>query len=338
LDVPPDLPPLEKPLEYLLAPLLVGRRRALRLRMRRHRFKVTAVALAAAAAAAGSAVAAITYLGQPAPLSVKQAFRANNAAQAAFQDVASPVPLVDVKTATTVAVSGDAVLYGAHGVSGNYCTVLLRHGRPARVPSVQCEFGVFPKEMRVHYKQVVPVQQASAPLVFSGRLSVAGRTLTVRYANGLSDRVPVGLRGYFVYEPATALQRAAKRGAIRLIERNRRGTITDTQLLQPPIILSRSSQSPAVVKGRLFVRGARYVGVTLVMKGRLVVHGSRYVGVSLDTVAGNVFSYPQGPVQLIPVARDGRFTWRAPKWAQKDFDVDLTVLDARFGALVEPGP
>jgi hypothetical protein len=198
---------------------------------------------------------------------------------------------------------------------------------------VQCEFGVFPKEMRVHYKQVVSARQASAPLVFSGRLSVAGRTLTARYANGLSDRVPVGLRGYFVYEPTAALQRDAKTGAIRLVERNRRGTITDTRLLQPPIILATSpTTSPRVVRGQLFVRGARYVGVAIESKGRLFVRGSGSV------VVGKAVSYPRGPVQLIPVGGDGRFTWHAPKWAPRHFDIELTVLDARFGVLVEPGP
>jgi hypothetical protein len=320
MDIAPDMTPLEKPLEYLLEPLLLGRRRALGLRTRRHRFRIVAGAIAAAAAVAGSAVAAITYLGQPAPPSVKQAFRANNAAKAAFQDVPSPVPLVDVRTAETVAVSGDAVLYGAQGASGNYCTALLRKGQPARVPSVQCEFGVFPKEMRVHYKQVVATAQAAAPLVFSGRLSVAGRTLTVRYTNGLTDRVPVGLRGYFVYEPTAALQRDAKRSAIRLVERNRSGTITDTQLLQPRIVLSQSSpHSPQLVKGRLFIRGARYVGV------------------ALDVYVSKDFSDQRGSAQLVPVGPDGRFTWHASKRAPKRFDVVLTVLDARFGVLVELG-
>ena len=147
--------PLEKPLEYLLEPLQQGRRRALQLSRRRRRVKVAAAAVAGAATVAGSAFAAITYLGEPAPPAVKKAFRANNAAKGAFEDARLYVPLVDVSTAETVAVSGSTVLYGAQGRSGNYCTVLLRNGRPARSPNVRCEFGVFPKAMRVDYKQTV---------------------------------------------------------------------------------------------------------------------------------------------------------------------------------------
>jgi hypothetical protein len=184
---------------------------------------------------------------------------------------------------------------------------------------VQCEVGVYPTSIRVEYKQVVSPREASAPLVFNGRLSSAGRTLAVRYDDGITDRVPVGLRGYFVYQPAAGLQRVAKTNALRLVERNRAGTITDTQVLQPPIIISKSSQtSPRVIKGRLFVRGARYVGVTL-------------------DVFANDGSSRRGSARLVPVERDGRFTWRAPKNAPRPFDVVLRVLDSRFGVLVDLG-
>jgi hypothetical protein len=321
MDVAREMTPLEKPLEYLLEPLQLARQRALRLRSRRHRAKVTAMAIVGACAVAGSAVAALAYLGQPAPPAVKKAFRANNAAKGAFQDVSLRVPLVDVNSAQTVAISGGSVLYGAQGVSGNYCTVLLTNGRPARVPSVQCEFGVYPKAMRVDYEKFVSPREASAPLVLSGRLSGAGRTLTAQYTNALVDRVSVGLRGYFVYQPAADLQRDAKTSAIRLVERDRYGTITDTQLLQPPVILAKSSPvSPRVVKGRLFVRGARFVAV------------------SLEALVSNSLSRPEGKIVMVPVGRDGRFTWHAPKWTPRRYEVALSVMDSHFGVLVDLGP
>jgi hypothetical protein len=321
MSLSPETGPLEKPLEYLLEPLQLGRRRALQLRKRRGRVRVLALAGVGAAVLVGSAAAAIAYLGQPAPPSVKQAFRANNAekeARAAFMDDVLHVPLVNVNTARTVAISGDSVLYGAQGASGNYCTVLLRKGQPARDPNVRCELGVYPIAMRVDYKQLVSPREEAAPLVLSGRLSGAGRTLRVRYANGLVDRVPVGLRGYFVYQPTAALQRYAKTGALRLVERDRRGTITDTQLLQPPIILSQSSPiSPQLAQGRVFIAGAKYVGVTL------------WVDVSKN------LSHPRGPVQFVSVGRDGRFVWHAPKSAPKHFRIALTVLDRHFRPLVD---
>jgi hypothetical protein len=321
MDVAREMTPLEKPLEYLLEPLQLGRKRALRLGTRRRRAKVTAIAIVGAAAVAGSAVAALTYLGQPAPPPVKKAFRADNAAKGAFQDAPLRVPLVDVNSAQTVAISGNSVLYGAQGASGNYCTVLLTNGRPARIPNVQCEFGVYPKAMRVDYEKLVSPRDASAPLVLSGRLSGAGRTLTAQYTSGLIDRVSVGLRGYFVYQPAAGLQRDAKTSAIRLVERNRFGTITDTQLLQPPIILAKSSPvSPHIVKGRLFIPGARYVAVTLV------------------ALVSNSLSQPEGQVAMVPVGRDGRFAWHAPKSVPKRYEVALRVMDSHFGVLVDLGP
>lgn len=320
----PETGPLEKPLEYLLEPLQLGRRRALQLRRRGTRVRALALASIGAAVVVGSAVAAIAYLGQPAPPKVKSAFSARNAAleaQAAFMDDVLHVPLVNVKTARTVAISGDSVLYGAQAVSGYYCTVLLRKGRPAREPNVRCEVGVFPIAMRVDYKQVVSPREEAAPLVLSGHLSRAGRTLRAQYANGLIDRVPVGVHGYFVYQPTAALQRYAKTGAIRLVERDRRGTITDVQLVQPPVILSQSSPtSPKRAQGRVFIAGAKYVGVTL------------WADVSKS------LSYPRGPVQFVSVGRDGRFVWHAPKSTPQHFWIVLSVLDEHFRPLVDLNP
>jgi hypothetical protein len=174
--------------------------------------------------------------------------------------------------------------------------------------------------MRISYKHIVSPHESLSPLVFSGHLSGEGRTLSVRYTNGITDRVPVGLRGYFVYQPAAALQSYAKTGAIQLIERNRHGTITDAQLLQPPIILSESTDvSPHLARGRVFVRGVKFVGVVI------------------DEVVSRhpFFSHPTGQMFTVPVGRDGRFSWHAPTGTPKQFTISLKLMDAHFGVLLD---
>jgi hypothetical protein len=309
--------PLDRSLDYLLEPLLLGQRRAVALRKRRRRGRGAVVGLVGAAIVVGSAVAAITYLGQPAPPAVKKVFREENAREEPFQDLPAPIPLLNASAAQTVAVSGDATLYGAQAKGGYYCTILLRKGQVARREDLQCEWGVYPKAMRVHYKTLIWSGDFSKPLTFSGRLSRFGRTLSVRYANGLVDKATVGLRGYFAYEPAPALQPLAKHGPIRLVERDRHGRITDTQLLQPPIVIDESSKlSPQLVHGRTYIPGARYVGVQL-------------------NIWYPTYSAPRGPVKFIRLDNAGRFTWHAPTHQPKRFTIVLTVLDNHFRPLVD---
>jgi hypothetical protein len=274
--------------------------------------------LLAALLIVSSAIAAITYLGQPAPRKVKQEFQKDNAAKGAFGDAPLHVPLVDPNSAQTVAVSGHAVLYGAEGKGGNYCTVLVVNGKPQRTPSVRCELGVWPLAMRLDYKNFVWANESTAPLVFSGRLSRHGRSLTARYANGLMDRVRVGLRGYFVYEPAAVLQHMAKTTAIRLIERDRLGTITDTQVLQPPVAVSaQSHHAPHAITGQVLEAGAKYVAVTV------FVH------------LGRIWGDQQGRQQIIKLDPDGRFRWRASGMGNQEFFVSLGVLDRDFRHIVD---
>jgi hypothetical protein len=310
--------PAYAPLERLLSPLEAGRRRALRLRQRSRRRRLWFGSILAAMLVAGSAIAAITYLGQPAPRKVKQAFQRDNNAQGGSTDAPLHVPLVDPNSAETVAVSGRAVLYAAQGKGGYYCTVLVWDGKAQRTPSVRCEFGVWPLAMRLDYKRFVWTKDAAAPLVFSGRLSRRGRSLTARYADGVVDRVAIGLRGYFVYQPVAGLQRIAKTSAVRLIERDRRGTITDTQVAEPPLVVSaQPRQDPKRITGRVFEPNARYVVPSLFVR-----------------VSPGLF-VEQGPQQVLPLIAGGRFTWRASHLANRNYWVSFSVLDSHFQHIVD---
>jgi hypothetical protein len=311
-----ELTPEPASLDLLLQPLEVGRQRALRLRQRSRRRNVRLGSMLAALLIVSSAFAAIAYLGQPAPAKVKHEFQRDNNAKGGSEDVPLHVPLVDPNSAETVAVSGHSVLYAAEGKGGFYCTVLVRSGNQERSPSVRCEFGVWPLAMRLDYPRYVWSSNSAASVVVSGRLSRRGRSLTAHYANGLVDRVPIGLRGYFVYEPTASLQQLARTSAVRLVERNRQGTITDTQVVQPPMVVSAHPRhDPRTISGRVFETNARYVASSL-----FVHQGPVWV--------------QQGRQQVLPLDANGRFTWRS-QTRNQDFWVSLSVLDGQFQHIVD---
>jgi hypothetical protein len=63
------------------------------------------------------------------------------------------------------------------------------------------------------------------PFVIVGQIAGHGARLEARAPNGRTEPVPLGLRGYFVFEPHQ--QAVARSGVLQLIERDRAGTVIE---------------------------------------------------------------------------------------------------------------
>jgi hypothetical protein len=284
-----------------------------RVRLGPSRSHVVSIATLVAALLATVALAADHHIGQVAPSQVNATF-----AQA-MQNEPS-LPLVKLSTARVVGVTGAAIMFSAMASDGSFCTeavtrrgsaysVSCRNRRPAAIPSLD---------------NLNPFHGTAAsppPYVVAGRISKEGTTLEGRFPGGAVERIAVGPHGAFLFQPKH--QDAARRGDLRLVERNARGDVTNTIRVPAQLVLTSRGSPVRSVSGYTAEPKARYAAFeTWVFQGS-------------DTPGATPTFMHSGALAIVPV-RHGRFTYKPPQLHGVDSYVTLKLLDARYVSFDDP--
>ena len=277
------------------------------------RARIAATVVVLAAGIATVALAADHYIGQVAPAHVNATF-----AQA-LQNGPS-LPHVKLSTARVVGVTSAAIMFSAMASNGSFCTeVVARRGaaysvscgnrRPAAIPFLD---------------NLNPFHGTAAsppPYVVAGRISKEGSTLEGRFTGGAAERITVGPRGAFLFQPKH--QAAARRGDLRLVERNARGDITNTIRVPAQLVLTSTGSPVKSVEGYTDEPRARYAAFeTWVFQGS-------------DTPGATPTFMHSGALAVVPV-RHGRFSYRPPQLHGVDSYVTVKLLDARYISFGDP--
>ena len=265
-------------------------------RLPRSGARIAAIVVVAAATITAAALAANHYLGQPAPPHVNATFRQ------LIADPRWPTKPVLRETAKVVAFSTHGVLYAARARDGGECLELVTTGGTSYF--VFCGVNTNP-DHGVTVITPFPFHGSATdlpPYVVVGRAAPQHR-LVAQFANGQRERVPLGLRGYFVFEPHH--QTAARRGEMTLIYRDQSGTVTHRSI--PPQLVINSTGVPVqTVTGYTASPRARYASF-------MIVNGSQ-----ATTLAGST-----------PI-KQGRFKWTVPPQQADHYVVTVLLVDARF--------
>jgi hypothetical protein len=267
-----------------------------RLSRGRARFALLAVALAATITAA--AWAASHYLGEPAPAHVDATFRQ------LIADPRWPVKPVLRETARLVAFSPHGVLYAARAKSGGECLEFVTSGGTSYF--VFCGLDLKPDAGRPFIIAPFPFHGSAAhppPYVLVG-LADPRRRVVATYAGGPTEQVPLGLRGYFVFEPRG--QAAARRGQLTLLYEDQRSSVTNRTHVPPQLVTETEGAPVRRVTGYTGSARARYASFMIVDKNQAI------------TLAGSA-----------PV-RHGRFSWTVPPQKSRSYTVEVLLVDARF--------
>jgi hypothetical protein len=286
-------------------------------RMPGPRRRIAFIAAAAAVTITAAALAANHYLGQPAPIHV-------NATFAQIVKGSYYASHLKLDTARIVALSPNAVLYGANAADGSYCTELVTHG--GTTYSVGCG-DVRPAQTLLLY-QLVPFHGRPGhvpPYVVAGRLSQLGQRLEARFRDGTTEAVPVGIHGSFLFE--SRHQAAVRRGDAVLIERNHEGRITNRVPVPPQVVVDPVGSPVRHLTGVITARRARYAEIELWTVQR---HSDRCP----KCTSGPYFAQ-SGYAKTIPLGKDGRFSFTTPPQKSKDWFLALNVLDARYFPLFD---
>jgi hypothetical protein len=281
-------------------------------RMPTPRRRVTFIIVAVAVTITAAAVAANHYLGQPAPVYVNATFA--QIVKGSYH----PAPL-KLDAARVVALSPSAVLYGANAADGSYCTELVTHG--GTTYSVGCG-DVRPAQTLVLY-QLVPFHGRAGhipPYVVAGRLSQLGERLAARFPDGSTEEVPIGIHGSFLFE--SRYQAGVRRGDAVLIERDREGRITNHVPVPPQIVVDPVGSPVRHIAGVITARRARYAEIEL-WTVELHVDGCR------KCTSRRLFAQ-SGYVKVIPLRKDGGFSFTTPPQKTTEWFLSLNVLDARY--------
>ena len=277
--------------------------------LRAQRRKVVGVVAVAAAVVVGSAIAAVTFLGQPAPKGVQAEI--HRSAVILF----SGHPGLVKSTARVVAESPDATLYGISDRQGNYCVELIG-ARKGLVWSFSCDLG-----LRVGGQFVTPgaegldvtsitVDGIEPPVVQWGRLATGTTTARAVYPDGTTEEIPIGNNGFFLYEPSAQNQKLAREVPMTLQFVRPDGTpALSTQALTPQPLTTTGPFQHQTISGHVLITNAANVAVY-----------------------GKILG--EHPIALIPIRADGTFTWTTPNRTNSSFSV-LQVVDKNRQPLSE---
>ena len=207
-------------LELIRNDLMHAARRLASRRVRRRRtVRAGIVAGGGVALLGGAAVAAERLLGGPAPPAVKR--------DLAAVDSGLPADLrlnPDVVHAHSVASTGASTVYYAALSDGGYCAELVTAGERRRgaVCTTDASAGNHPIGVTVPFTDPV---KADSPVTVSGRVELADAVrLELRYPDGATDRVRLGLGRFYVYDvPAEHLASVHAHGLL-LVARNAAGS------------------------------------------------------------------------------------------------------------------
>jgi hypothetical protein len=278
--------------------------------------KVRTVAVLAAAVAAtitAAAVAASHYLGQPAPAHVKASF-------ARFGGWQTPRS-VDPSTARVVAFSDQTVLYGADARDGGTCLELVGKGGfeyqflcdQSRAAKGLLLFGGIPEH---------GTASALPPVTVSGRVATDTAKLEARSTSGSVQKVPLGLEGFFTFEPSD--QSAARRGELTLSARDVRGAVVGRVRIPAPIVLDTTGVPPRTVRGVDENPRARYAFFEIWAYGPLAQ------GAHCRGACGGVGYAQTGTTGTVKIRQNGSFTFVVPHVTFRRWYLTMVVADARL--------
>jgi hypothetical protein len=274
---------------------------------------VAVVAIVAAATITAAALAANHYLGQPASARVKASFAHIGGWESGGA--------IEPSTARVVAFSAHTVLYGADERGGGTCLELVGKGgfeyqflcdraRPARGLLL---FGGIPEH---------GTSSALPPATITGRVATNTSRLEVRSRNGSVQHVPLGLDGFFTFEPSQ--QSAARRGELTLYARDAGGSVVGRVRIPATRILDTTGVPPRSVRGVVEDPRAKYAFFEIWAYQR-VSQGSRCLG-----ACGGAGYAQTGTTGTAEIGKDGRFTFVVPHVTYRRWYLTMVVTDARF--------
>jgi hypothetical protein len=197
-----------------------------------------------------------------------------------------------VQTAVVVAQAPDATLYSVRDAQGNYCAELVGTGS-ALIFGFTCnlskrvskqELVVDDGDTRVQYG--IPRNGVPAPIVQFGRLPLRAVSARAVYTNGVNDKIPLGLDGFYVYEPVGRYQALARRLPMTIEFLDRQRHPIWSEYMQPSQPLITEGDGPHRISGRVVIAGAQTVKVNV----------------------SPVFSAPS-TIVYVAIHHDGSFSW-----------------------------
>ena len=211
------------------------------------------------------------------------------------------------KHARVLARSRDATLYGISDRRGDYCVELLGATRGLSY-GFSCRAGIQLGARSVTGGEVdspvtsIVVGHAVPPVLHFGRLATGTVAARALFADGSRQTIPIGVGGFFVYEPSAARMGVSRRGptVIQLLEPG--GSALTYQLLP---------EQPVTSTGRHFDR----------IGGHVVIDGAAAVRIIVGINAG------RGRSIDLPLVPGGRFSWSGRSLAPAQVPA-LVVLDA----------
>lgn len=290
--------------------------------------RVLAVAAVAVGASAAVAIAAGHYLGQPAPSFLK--------AELALYDKGLPPQYryyPDVTKAKVVATNGHAVLYAApaapRGAEATgrpgYCSDLVADGGALGWNWV-CNETATIKGLSFHYAATDPTRRLPG-VTAAGRVVIRHATgLELHYRNGTTDRIPLGLNGYFVFAVPDASLAHLRSAPATAIVRGKGGAV----LFRAPIPSPVETTFKTTPDGRVTEISGRVQaapGGQIQLYFTLEANG---VQPKLDSRGRDISTSAQAQV---PVGNDGSFSFQVPRAWQRyqDLGFAATTRDRPYG-------
>lgn len=273
---------------------------ATRARRRRRAFMAISI-LVVLGACGGAALAAAGLLGAPAPAGVQTDL--HRAARFTWNGHS----VLQVQNAIVVAQGRDAMLYSVRDGQGNYCAELLGTGRTL-IFGFSCSLSrhapngqLLADSVGTNVQYAVPRNGVSVPVVQFGRLPLRTESARAVYGNGAVDKIPLGLDGFYVYEPTGHMQELARRLPMTVQFLDRDAHPVWSYYVQPPQPLRVEDGALPTVSGHCVIAGASKVRV-------------------------NVSPYFSAPstIVYIPIHRDGSFSWTGHR-GERVYNV--TVVD-----------
>lgn len=270
---------------------------------RRHRAFLAVSVLVVVGAFGGVALAAANLLGGTAPAEVQTDL--HRAARLVWNGHSR----LQLQTAVVVAQARDATLYSVRDEHGNYCAELvgtskaLLFGFTCKLSRRLVDGQRISDDDGTSVQYALPRDGVPAPVVEFGRLpqgTVAARAV---FEDGTTEKIPLGLDGFYVYEPRGPNQALARRLPLTLEFLDRGGRPVWSYYTQPAQPLHVEGDGPRLISGRVEIVGARKVRVNV----------------------SPVLSAPSTIIDVV-IGRDGSFSWTG-RPGQRVYNV--TVVDGK---------
>lgn len=279
------------------------------------RSRIRSIALVAAivvVVGAGAGTAAI-FLGEPAPPAVKKDIGA--------VDAGFPADLrynPDVANARSVATTGTSTLYYAELKDGGHCTEIATSGVPrGAVCTTAAQMQSQPIEITIPF--TAPVTKDS-PVTIGGHVNAAGvSSVEIRYADGRSDPIALGDNNFFIFDVPKEHLAAVHASDFTIVGLNDAGHEVVTA--QVP----RIEEEPV---GPIEDTAPITVDTISDASDFTKVFGVRGI-VNAEGAVSLEFRYPDGETVVVPLDKDGNYSYDIPIKRQGDLFHAPGMLIAR---------